>query len=630
MVTSFNVRRLVLAVLTPAAALGASAGPSAAEPPSIGKPNVVVIMTDDQGYGDLGCHGNTQIRTPQMDKLHAESVRLTDFHVCPCCSLTRACLMTGRYAGRSGVWHTIMGRSLLRRGEVTMAEVFAAGGYRTGIFGKWHLGDNYPFRPQDRGFHQVLIHGGGAVGNTPDYWGNDYFGDTYFRNGRPEKFDGYCTDVWFDEAIKFIEANRDRPFFCYIPTNAPHGPHLVAPRYSRPYRQMGIKPTWADFYGMITCIDENLGRLRKKLQQLGIEDNTILIFTTDNGSSAGGSSGLHNSGMRGGKISPYDGGHRVPCFIHWPGGKLTAGRDVGHVTAAIDLLPTLIELCGLDKPQGVEFDGASLVPLLRKEARHWPERMLFTDNQRVDHPVKWRRSAVMTDRWRLVDGKELFDIQKDPGQRNDVAAEYPEVVRRLRAGYEAWWADISRSYSEDCRIILGAEQENPAVLTSHDYHGEVVWDQRQVRAGRPCDGFLAVEIARDGTYEFAVRRWPAEANLPITSGRGIAPTLVRLKIADFDQTEPIVPGATAVKFRVPLEAGNTRLQAWLIRGAEDGAMCGAYYIYVTRLPDDPTKKPPTWPPGGGSTKPAAPKRQTARATAVTVWWPAFKIENNRV
>ena len=190
-------------------------------------PNVVLVVTDDQGYGDLGCHGNPILRTPNLDALYRRSVRLTDFHVGPTCAPTRASLMTGRYCNRTGVWHTIMGRSLLRRDEVTMADVFAAGGYRTGIFGKWHLGDNYPYRPQDRGFHEVLIHGGGGVGQTPDAWGNDYFDDTYLHNGTPEKFSGYCTDVWFDGAMRFIEDNRDRPFFAYLATNAPHSPYRV-------------------------------------------------------------------------------------------------------------------------------------------------------------------------------------------------------------------------------------------------------------------------------------------------------------------------------------------------------------------------------------------------------------------
>ena len=251
-----------------------------------GRPNIVIILTDDQGYGDVACLGNKEIKTPAMDRLYADSVRLTNFHVDPTCSPTRSALMTGRYSSRTGVWHTIMGRSIMHPDEVTIAEIFAQGGYRTGCFGKWHLGDNFPCRPQDQGFHEVLVNGGGGVTQTPDYWGNDYFDDTYWHNGKPTKQTGYCTDVFFNGAMRFIEKNKNRPFFCYIPTNAAHGPFLVAKKYSEPYKKMGIASPRAEFYGMITNIDENLARLRKKLKSLGLEENTILIFMTDNGTAA--------------------------------------------------------------------------------------------------------------------------------------------------------------------------------------------------------------------------------------------------------------------------------------------------------------------------------------------------------
>ncbi|MFO7903252.1 MAG: sulfatase-like hydrolase/transferase [Pirellulaceae bacterium] len=218
------------------------------------RPNVILVITDDQGYGDLACHGNTVIQTPNLDRLHAESVRLTDFHVSPVCTPTRAGLMTGQNPVRVGAWGTTWGRSLPRADATTMAEVFQRSGYHTGCFGKWHLGDNFPFRPQDRGFQEVLIHGGGGVGQAPDYWGNDYFDDTYFRNGTPQKCEGYCTDVWFKAAIDFIQADADRPLFCYLSTNAPHGPFLVAPKYSRPYKDQGVPSPMAEFYGMITIV----------------------------------------------------------------------------------------------------------------------------------------------------------------------------------------------------------------------------------------------------------------------------------------------------------------------------------------------------------------------------------------
>ncbi len=557
------------------------------------KPNVILVLTDDQGYEDLSCHGNPVVKTPNIDKLRSESVRLTNFHVSPTCSPTRASLMTGRYCNRTGVWHTIMGRSLLRKDEITMADVFAANGYNTSIFGKWHLGDNYPFRAQDRGFDKTLVHKGGGVGQGNDYWGNDYFDDTYFRNGHPEKFEGYCTDIWFDEAMEFIESNKDRPFFCYLPTNAAHGPYHVPEKYSKPYKDKGINSPTAEFYGMITNIDDNMGRLTDKLDKLGLSENTILIFMTDNGADpAGRSEDNFNTGMHGWKGSEYDGGHRVPFFIRWPTGHIEGSRDIGRITAHIDVLPTLIELCSLE-PADIDFDGSSLVPLLKGETRNWPNRIIITDSQRVNHPIKWRKSATMTDKWRLVNGKELYDINKDLKQKNNIADKHPDVVRRLRGEYEKWWDDVSKRFDEYCRIIIGSENENPTCLMTHDIHGQVVWNQNQVRQAARADGFWAIEVERDGTYEFELRRWPKEIDKPISvvldknedepySGR-ITATDARLTIADFDVTKPVMDKATSVKFNVPLKAGKTNVQAWFVNGLGDGRTYGAYYVYAKRL-----------------------------------------------
>jgi arylsulfatase A-like enzyme len=404
--------RLLLAILL----LAAFAAPARAQSKAPRRPNVILIMTDDQGYGDLACHGNPILQTPNLDKLHRQSTRLTNFHVDPTCSPTRSALLTGRYSSRTGVWHTVMGRSLLRRDETTLANIFAAQGYRTGIFGKWHLGDNFPFRPQERGFHEALTFGGGAISNTPDFWGNNYFDDTLRRNNKLEKFAGYCTDVFFAAAQRFIEENRDRPFFAYIPTNAPHQPYNVAAKYSKPYADRGVPSPRAEFYGMIANIDENVGRLLERVRALGLEDDTIVIFMTDNGTAAGYNENTRagfNAGMRGFKGSEYDGGHRVPCFLRWPG-RLRAGADVGAVTAHIDIVPTLLDLCGLQKPADIAFDGVSLRSLLAAK-QPWPSRTLLVHSQRIDHPEPWRKCAVMTDRWRLVNGKELYDMTTDPG-----------------------------------------------------------------------------------------------------------------------------------------------------------------------------------------------------------------------
>jgi arylsulfatase A-like enzyme len=576
-------------------AAAASMGPLAALPGSTGcslmkekekrRPNVILVMTDDQGYGDLGCHGNPILRTPNLDRLHDRSVRLTDFHVGPTCSPTRASLLTGRYCNRTGVWHTIMGRSLLRKDEITLADVFSKSGYRTGIFGKWHLGDNYPFRPHDRGFDDALVHGGGAIGNTPDTFGNDYFDDTYFRNGKPEKHTGYCTDVWFDEAMKFIEANREQPFFCYLPTNAAHGPYRVPEKYSDMYLGDENVPN-ANFYGMITNIDENMGRLIDKLKHLGLEDDTILIFMTDNGTAAGTVKGKgYNAGMRGAKGSQYDGGHRVPFFIHWPAGGMAGGLDINRITAHIDLAPTLIEMCGLEKPDGLQFDGSSLSPLLNGKGEGWPDRVLITDSQRIEKPEKWRRSAVMTDRWRLIDGQELYDMHADPGQKNDLAWMSPGAVSELRQAYEGWWADTSTRFDEYCEIIVGSKHENPSRLTCHDWHENGPWDHSQVLRGQKGNGFWALDVAEEGNYEIDLRRWPEEADAPITAslpnGKALHITSAKLKVDDFDESRPVDPDARAVRFSVKLRKGKTKLQTWLMD--EGGESRGAYYVYVRRL-----------------------------------------------
>jgi len=551
------------------------------------RPNVVLVMTDDQGYGDIAALGNKHIMTPTMDRLWAESIRLTDFHVDPTCSPTRSALMTGRYSSRTGVWHTIMGRSLLAEDEVTMADVFKASGYATGIFGKWHLGDNYPFRPQDRGFDEVLVCGGGGVSQLPDYWGNDYFDDVYWHNGVPGKYQGYCTDVWFDGALRFIEANRNRPFFCYIPTNAPHGPYNVADEYAAPYRKDPAVPN-ANFYGMITNLDDNLARLRKQLWRWGLEDDTILIFMTDNGTAAGFRQNRgYNAGMRGTKGSEYDGGHRVPCFIRWPAGGLQGGRDVDALSAHIDLLPTLVELCGLRKPDA-DLDGTSLAPLLQGRRVDWPDRTLFVHSQRIEWPEKWRKCAVMTERWRLVNGRELYDIQADPGQQHDIAADHPDVVERLRSAYEKWWTHISDRFRDYCEIVLGSEHENPARLTSHDWHtnnGPVPWHPGMVRNGTKANGFWAVRLAKAGRYRFELRRWPKEVDAPMQAAieRGKALDIVeaRIRVGGKEARTEVGPQDKAAVFTLTLPAGSTRLETVMVE--RDGTQRGAYFVYVERL-----------------------------------------------
>ena len=576
--------------------------------PADERPNIILVITDDQGYGDVAAHGNTMIRTPNLDALHSESVRLSNFHVDPTCSPTRSALVTGRYSSRTGVWHTIMGRSIVHRDETTFADVLASTGYATSFFGKWHLGDTAPYRPIDRGFQEAVYHGGGGVGQTPDYWGNDYFDDTYWHNGTPKAYEGYCTDVFFDSALRFIDeqaASGTGPFFVYLSTNAPHGPFLVDEKYSKPYADMGAPSPMDKFYGMIENIDENMGRLRAKLDELGLAKNTLLVFMTDNGTAAGVTNthpsqrvGLSNkellaraekeeaegawqgfnAGMRGRKGSEYDGGHRVPFFMRWPGGDLGEPRDVGNLTAHIDVLPTFADIAGAgDRPE-LDWDGTSLLPLLRDG--EWSDRTLTVHSQRIRFPERWRKSSVMTEQYRLVNGEELYDIKADPGQLENIAEQNPEIVAQLREAYDTWWDRIDDRFEQHVHLDIGSDAENPARITAHDWlppedSMQVPWNQGHVSRAPAVNGTWNVNVTRAGTYEFELYQRDKPANYPIEASEAT------LRVGDAEASAPIPEGASSVRLTLELPAGNTTLDTRFT--ASDGTERGAFFVYAKRL-----------------------------------------------
>lgn len=558
------------------------------------RPNVVLIMTDDQGYGDVGIHGHPYLQTPNMDRLASEGVRLDQFHVDPTCSPTRAALMTGRYSGRVGVWHTVMGRNMVREDETMISEVFRDAGYRTGIFGKWHIGDSYPYGARFRGFEdEAIVHYGGGVGQTPDYWGNDYFEDHYNNFGVWEPHQGYCTDVWFREALRFVRdsQSKEQPFFLYLPTNAAHQTRVhVAERYRALYDHIDVPEQMKIFWGMITNIDDNLGVFLDRLERWGLMDNTIIVFIGDNGTQSGTNwwprdqrpdeqvwSDWLNAGMRGNKSSHYDGGHRVFGFVHYPPAGISGGRMVRQITAHIDIFPTLLELTGIDVPEGLQLDGKSLVPLLSGNDGNWPQRTLFLQNQRVLNPVKWRGTSVMTDRWRLVENKELYDIKADPGQRLNVIDKHPDVVADLRAEYDGWWDDIRQRFDETTPLYIGTEQQPVVQLNAHDWMTEDVrdipWNQPHVWERPATNGPWHVRVVRDGHYTFILRERPEIANFPLTAAHA------RLQIGDqFDEVREVPNGTTQVRFEAVLESGDMAVQSWLMD--PDGETRGAYYIEV--------------------------------------------------
>ncbi len=524
------------------------------------RPNVVLIMTDDQGYGDLACHGNDRIRTPTLDRFAKQSVEFTRFHVCPVCSPTRASLMTGRYNYRTGVVDTYLGRSMMHPDEVTLAELFGAAGYRTGIFGKWHLGDNYPLRSIDQGFQESLVHRGGGIGQPSDPPGNSYFDPILQHNGKAKRCRGYCTDVFTTAAIEFIEKNRNRPFFAYLATNAPHTPLQIEEAYVAPYRAMGLDDTTAKVYGMVANIDENIARLLDKLRELRLEEDTIVIFLTDNGPQQN----RYNCGMRGRKGTVYEGGIRVPFFVRWPG-RLKAGGTVERIAAHIDVLPTLLDACALPLPPGLSIDGVSLLPLLRDDGAPWPDRTLYFQWHRGDQPELYRACAALSDRYKLVNGKELYDIVEDPAEKTDIAARQPDVVNRMRKGYEEWFRDVSspRGYDPP-RIFLGTRFENPVILTPQDWRGpRAGW-------GKNSLGHWEVKVARTGIYDISLR---------FRSPDG--PSEAHFQLADARAKQPLEKGATSCTFHgVRLEAGEGQLEAWIATGDQT---VGVNYVDVKRL-----------------------------------------------
>jgi arylsulfatase B len=523
---------------------------------SAARPNIVLVITDDQGYGDLGCTGNPIIKTPHTDKLANESVWLDDYHVAPTCSPTRAALISGHWTNRTGVWHTIMGRSMLRANEGTISQMLQENGYETGMFGKWHMGDNYPYRPEDRGFKEVYRHGGGGVGQTPDVWDNAYFDGGYFHNGKIVQAKGFCTDVFFNQANNFIRKNvkAKKPFFAYVCTNAPHGPFHCPQKYLDMYK--GQSDRIASFFGMITNIDDNVGKTRALLKKLGAYENTIFIFTTDNGTASGRQ--IFNAGMRGQKGSEYEGGHRVPLFLHWPAGGMSKKHVVDTLCHAVDIAPTLLELTGSEKPKGYKFDGMSIASLLKPGATpEWSERFLVTDSQRVRDPIKWRKSSVMSQGWRLVNGKELYDIDNDPGQNKNLAQENPKQVEKMKAFYDKWWAELEPTFAETTELHVGHEDHPVVSLTSHDWiGGPTPWNQGHNRSKYPLkkgksakhEGHWALKVLKTGTYQIEVMRWPAE------SGKAI--------------NEELVPGAD-----VPGASKAFRAQVGLAVNAKSATLC---------------------------------------------------------
>ncbi len=572
-----------------------------AAPNQRGRPNVIIVLTDDQGYGDLSCHGNPVLWTPHIDRLATESVRLTDFHVAPVCTPTRGQLMTGQDALRNGARTVPAASNMIWRSIPTMAELFRRGGYHTGLFGKWHLGDHYPDRPGDRGFEEAVWFGGWGVASDVEF-DNDCIKIRYRRGDRTAVADRYCTDFWFDQAFAWMEICRreGRPFLCYISTNAPHSPFWPPEAHALPYRSQ-VPPQIADCFGMIANIDENVGRLENWLLETGLRNDTIVIFMTDNGATVGRR--VHNAGLREAKGSYYEGGHRVPCFIRWPGGGLCGGRSVTIPTQVQDILPTLLDLCDLRPDEPPTFDGISLAPVLRDPDAQLPDRMLVVQYGRRVGAEK-NNACVIWGRWRLVNGRELYDVWEDPAQNRDVSGGFPEIVAKMQAYYDQWWAGLEPNVHTYQPILVGTDHENPVLLSPNYWAGVDVDNHHRVSAaeGGPHGGPFHIDVTRAGRYRIELRRWPFHCHEPLGSdgpqttvaGRNLRDVIPNrralpirkavLKVGSQERTTDTSPEALGASFELPLSAGRTTLQAWF--QDETGTdLCGAFYVAVERLGD---------------------------------------------
>jgi arylsulfatase A-like enzyme/inosine-uridine nucleoside N-ribohydrolase len=532
-------------------------------------------------------------------------------------------LMTGVDALRNGAMNVSSGRTLLRRQLPTMADVFAASGYRTGLFGKWHLGDTYPCRPQDRGFHESLWFPSSHIGSVPDAWQNDYFHDGYVHNGRWRTVPGYTTDALFREAIAWMkaESSAGRPFFCHLATAAPHQPHFVPDRYRQPIRAAlqaaeaeleNYRPddpmSWnrtvgeelVSFLAMIANIDENVGRLEAFLAESGLRDNTLVVFLTDNGSTFGPR--YFNAGMRGGKATLWEGGHRVPCFVRWPAGGLLPAGDVGGLVQVQDLLPTLIELLDLTAPSSARFDGTSLAAALLGRAEVPDDRMLMIHFSRM--PFKAMRTmpdsaavprregaAVLWKHWRLLEDRQLYDLAADPLQQRNVLDDYPEIAAAMRAHRDAWWDGVKDRANEFQASVIGHPAQNPVLLTACEWADVFLDQQAQVRRGDPKNGLWHIEVAREGRYALMLSRWPYASGLRLRDGieetrvtDGLLPAgegwpvaSARLRVGETVQTAAVGPEARSVGFVLPLPAGRTTLQAAFL-DAQGNEIAGAYHV----------------------------------------------------
>lgn len=544
------------------------------------RPNIIIMMTDDQGYGDIGAHGNPYLKTPNIEAIGKEGLEMTHFFAYPNCSASRASLLTGRYPYRTGVTAVTQIDHFMNTSEKTIAEILSDNGYRTGIFGKWHLGDNAPMRPTDQGFQEALVHKGGGIGQAAGPAGNTYFDPVLEHNDISKKYKGYCDNIFTNAAIDFISKKDGKPFFAYLATNLPHFPLQVPDAKAEPFRKMGLHEDNALTYGMLDNVDDNVGRVLEQLKVLGIEENTIVIFLSDNGPRTRRTKndtypGRWVANLRGTKTSAYDNGIRVPFYVKWDK-ILKKGTTTNQMGTAIDILPTLLDACEVPVPQNVKLDGKSLLPLWKGEVDTLDERTYFVQMHYGPIPFKYMHFSARTQKYKLVSphnfphgivhqptdfelknvlkNLELYDVENDPSERKNIAQQHPEIVERLLEEYDDWFDEVTeeRDAKGIQRIHLGTAAQlhtnlsrfdwgGPRVISRFDYGGPRVIEDNQL-------GYWRVQTEA-GTYNVSL-------DLPDIKHKAVA----HLKYNDvIHLKQPIQKGQKKVVFenvRLPKTTGN--------------------------------------------------------------------------
>lgn len=558
------------------------------------RPNILLIMTDDQGIGDVGLHNNDILKTPNMDAIANQGAELRQFIVNFNCSPTRASVLTGRDNYRTGVVGVTETSHLMKSTEVTLAKVLSDAGYRTGIFGKWHLGDSYPMRPSDKGFQETLIHKGGGIGQASDPPGNSYFNPILEHNNVKKVFEGYCDDIFADATISFIDKNKDKPFFAFYATNLPHFPLTVSDKWADPYRKMGLHELNARTYGMIANVDANIGRLLSKLKELNIEDNTIVIFMSDNGPRTKRTKNdlypdRYVMNLRGTKTSVYENGIRAPFFIKWPG-RIPQGVQYTNLAAHIDVMPTLLEACKVPVPKALNLDGISLMPLLSGKVKNLPEREIFIQGHAGSEPYKYFHFTVRGQRYKLISPNddpygnitrpgsgeaemkklfaslELYDIEKDPSEIDNIAKQHLDIVKSMLSRYETWFDQTMKDRGNDWpqRIYLGTNFQPNVQLSRFDWGGQ---------------GSIGEQTRRIGYWE--VFSSPGKYKVSLRYQKVAKSGFAYLKYRGIEKKASVSVGDTVTVFDgIELPEGPGRFEAFI---KSDTQKTGVQFVDVERI-----------------------------------------------